>query len=355
MDLFCGAGGLSYGFSYDDRFTTVLANDIDKNMVATYQANHENVKTVCCNVSQINKSMVDTDIDIIIGGPPCQTFSTIGKRDHKDNRNFLFREYIRILKYLKPNIFIFENVRGILSMYKGDLIKEMIGEFNALGYTVDMQVLDAVHYGVPQYRERVFIVGNKLGKKFQFSTPTHYGENDTILQNNTLLPPVSFADAVSDLPAIGVNAYSNVYETPPKNAYQEFVRTGTNGVLNEHESPNNGEHLVQIMQALPDGGTPLDIPEHIRPKSGYANTYCKLWWNRPVPTITRNFSTPSSSRCIHSRDSRALTTREGARLQSFPDTYKFCGNRGSKNLQIGNAVPPLVSTKLKQAILESFY
>ncbi len=345
VDLFCGAGGLGYGFYNDPKFQIVFANDIDKNMVATYKANHRAVQTVCSNISELTLDTIQGgNIDMVIGGPPCQTFSTIGKRNPMDTRNFLFREYIRILQQVKPKVFIFENVRGILSMYKGNLIKEMIQSFNTLGYKVHMQVLDAVQFGVPQYRERVFIVGNNMGKKCIFPTPTH-----------TERTFVTFADAVSDLPSIGVNDTSTQYAHAPLTAYQKFVRKTNNGILTEHTSPNNGAHLIRIMQALPDGGTPRDIPEHIRPKSGYINTYCKLWWDRPVPTITRNFSTPSSSRCIHPKDSRALTTREGARLQSFPDDYVFKGHKGSKNLQIGNAVPPLLSLALTECVTMSFF
>ncbi len=124
--------------------------------------------------------------------------------------------------------------------------------------------------------------------------------------------------------------------------------------LQDHNSPNNNPDLVALMKALPDGGTPRDIPEYHRPKSGYGNTYCRLWWNRPSTTLTRNFGTPSSSRCIHPKAARALTTREGARIQSFPDSFQFYGSRSARNLQIGNAVPPLLSEALAEAILNHF-
>ncbi len=120
-----------------------------------------------------------------------------------------------------------------------------------------------------------------------------------------------------------------------------------------HNSPNNNENLVKIMENLPDGGTPEDLPEEMRPKSGFANTYCRLWWNRPSTTITRNLSTPSSSRCIHPKAPRPLTTREGARLQGFPDDYFFHGNKTSKNLQIGNAVPPVFGEVVAKEIVKS--
>lgn len=124
--------------------------------------------------------------------------------------------------------------------------------------------------------------------------------------------------------------------------------------VSEHNAPTNNDKLIKLMEHLPDGGSPQDIPEELRPKSGFANTYCRLWWDRPSTTITRNLSTPSSSRCIHPKTPRPLTTREGARLQSFPDHYIFYGSRSDKNLQIGNAVPPFLSEVLKNQIKKIF-
>jgi DNA (cytosine-5)-methyltransferase 1 len=132
-----------------------------------------------------------------------------------------------------------------------------------------------------------------------------------------------------------------------------FVRKGGATALIEHSAPKNGEHLVRLMKALKDGQSKNDLPEDIRPKSGYGNTYAKLWWDRPSTTITRNFACPSSSRCIHPRDSRAMSIREGARLQSFPDDYKFYGKDGTKRLEIGNAVPPLLSIAIAEKMYEA--
>ena len=164
--------------------------------------------------------------------------------------------------------------------------------------------------------------------------------------------PVSIAEALSDLPAIqsGENGDKIGYLFEANNKFLKFVRKSNR--LTEHKSPMNNKKLIEIMQNLKDGQCKDDLPENIRPKSGYTNTYAKMWWNLPAPTITRNFSTPSSSRCIHPRDSRALSIREGARLQSFPDNYVFCGSNTAKRLQIGNAVPPLVSIALAKSIKE---
>lgn len=150
----------------------------------------------------------------------------------------------------------------------------------------------------------------------------------------------------------GENGNHLGYRYEPCNDFLHFVRKSK--ILSEHESPKNNANLIQIMRLLQDGQCKDDLPLNVRPKSGYTNTYAKMWWKKPAPTITRNFATPSSSRCIHPRDSRALSIREGARLQSFPDDYIFCGTSSDKKLQIGNAVPPLVSMALAKAIKDYF-
>jgi DNA (cytosine-5)-methyltransferase 1 len=156
------------------------------------------------------------------------------------------------------------------------------------------------------------------------------------------------------LPFIKSNDESFTYSSIPKNNFQKLMRENGPEKLMDHNTPNNNKKLIKIMELLPDGGGPKDIPEELRPKSGFGNTYCKLWWDKPSTTITRNLSTPSSSRCIHPKTPRPLTTREGARIQCFPDNYIFCGSRSSKNLQIGNAVPTFLSEVLKNSIKTHF-
>ena len=160
---------------------------------------------------------------------------------------------------------------------------------------------------------------------------------------------MTIEDAFSDLPVLKSGQEETQYASEPKNEFQKYLRANSDS-LTDNVAPTNGEHLIRIMEALPDGGDKNDLPEDIRPKSGYGNTYAKMWWKKPAPTVTRNFATPSSSRCVHPRDSRAMTTREGARLQSFPDDYKFYGSRSTKNLEIGNAVPPLLSIAIAKEI-----
>lgn len=349
IDLFAGVGGLSYGFSQNNRFEIVAANEYDKDIALGYVLNHPEVKMINCDIKDLTDEMLlennVSDIDIIVGGPPCQSYSTLGKRK-MDDRAHLFEEYCRILQIVNPRIFVFENVTGLLSMQNGKLINIIKEEFARLGYETKMKVLNAVNYGVPQYRERVIIVGVKGTNNYEYPSPTH-GEERT--SYNDLIPYITVEDALSDMPILESGQESIIYATEPQNDYQRYLRKNSN-YLTENSAPQNGQHLIEIMRALPDGGTKEDLPESIRPKSGYGNTYAKMWWKKPAPTVTRNFATPSSSRCVHPRDSRALTTREGARLQSFPDDYKFYGSKTTKNLQIGNAVPPLLSIAIANQI-----
>ena len=336
MDLFAGVGGLSYGFSKIPEFNIVAANEIEKDIAAAYFLNHPNVTMLNCDICSLTDHMLHDalggkKIDIVVGGPPCQSYSTLGKRQMDDRAN-LFIQYKRVLGILRLKAFIYENVVGLLSMNQGRLFNTVLSEFSELGYELKYKVLNAVNYGVPQFRERVILVGFLGENKYEFPEPTH-GEG--------LKPYVTLKDALGDLPPLSSGETNNTYLHEPDNDFLRFVREGSEQ-LTEHTAPRNGEHLIRIMQALKEGQSKDDLPEEIRPKSGYGNTYAKLWWNRPSTTITRNFACPSSSRCIHPRDSRAMSIREGARLQSFPDTYKFYGSDSMKRLQIGNAVPPLV-------------
>lgn len=357
LDLFAGVGGLSYGFAHDDNFEIVAANELLPDMAKAYSLNHPTVKVYNCDIKdfglrnlkrdlKINKG----DIDLVVGGPPCQAFSTVGKRLIDDPRGKLFQEYFRVLKELDPKVFLFENVKGLLSMQKGELLETILTLFESLGYTVQYKILNAANYGVPQMRERVIIIGTKLNQPFQYPQPTHCNESDKNIFNVALQPYLMLCEAISDLPYIKSNEESFEYRTSPNNNFQKLMRKNAPEKLMDHNAPNNNENLVKLMESLPDGGTPLDLPKELRPKSGFKNTYCRLWWERPAPTITRNLSTPSSSRCIHPKAPRPLTTREGARLQCFPDDYIFYGSRSSKNLQVGNAVPTFLSVALKNSI-----
>jgi DNA (cytosine-5)-methyltransferase 1 len=362
--LFSGCGGLDLGFTggfsfLDNNFEklpteVVFANDFDKDATTCYNSNEllvsDGAKCLLEDIRNINAEDIP-DFDILLAGFPCQPFSNAGNRKgvNDDNgRGTLFEECERIIRHKveigkTPTAFVFENVVGILSMDKGKLFKQIQAEFEELGYTLKHKVLNAVDFGVPQQRERVILVGFRGENNFEYPEPTH---------GDGLKPHVTLRQAIGDLPVLKSGQSSSRYAYQADNDFLHFVRASAQE-LTEHSAPKNGDHLIRIMEALKDGQCKDDLPEDIRPKSGYGNTYAKLWWDRPSTTITRNFSCPSSSRCIHPRDSRAMSIREGARLQSFPDDYKFYGSDGVKRLEIGNAVPPLLSMAIAKKVLEA--
>lgn len=357
IDLFAGVGGLSYGFAHDDEFEILAANEILESMAQAYSSNHPAVKMYNKDIADFSAGdlakdlcIKNGDIDIVVGGPPCQAYSTVGKRMADDPRGKLFQEYHRILQELRPRIFVFENVKGILSMQGGNLIKTIVSLFESIGYHMQMRLLNAADYGTPQIRERVILVGTLDSRPFEYPKPTHYNPELGAPADASLKPYVTLGEALGDLPHIKTGESASKYACDPQNHYQRLMRANAPEELKEHEVPKNNARLVALMEALPDGGTPKDIPEELRPKSGFANCYCRLWWNKPSTTITRNLGCPSSSRCIHPRDPRPLSTREGARLQGFPDDYVFCGSRGDKHLQIGNAVPTFLSMAIKDSV-----
>lgn len=347
LDLFAGVGGLSYGFSKLSEFNIVAANEIEKDISIAYSLNYPEVKMLNCNISSLTEEMLyeatnGQKIDIVVGGPPCQSYSTLGKRK-MDEKAGLFMQYKRVLQILQPRAFVFENVAGILSMDHGRLFKRINFEFKEIGYDLKYEILDAADFGVPQHRERVILVGFRGANNFVYPEATHgVGKK----------PYVTLREAIGDLPILKSGQQSTEYMQEAYSDFLKFVRADSN-VLSEHIAPKNGAHLVRIMETLKDGQSKDDLPENIRPKSGYGNTYAKLWWDKPSTTITRNFACPSSSRCIHPRDSRAMSIREGARLQSFPDDYKFYGADGMKRLEIGNAVPPLLSIAIAKKMAEA--
>lgn len=349
IDLFAGVGGLSFGFNEIEDFRILAANEILPDIAKAYKLNHPKVNVLTCDIADLSVDILKEatkgqKIDLVVGGPPCQSYSTIGKRQ-MDGRANLFMQYKRILEILQPTAFVFENVSGLLSMQNGQLFPKIRKEFESIGYSLKHKLLNAVDYGVPQERKRIILVGFKGKNTFKYPAATHG-------VSKGLKPYVTLEDAIGDLPVIKSGEANDHYTKKPDNEFLNFVRKNDITELTEHEAPKNNLQLIKIMEALEDGQDKNDLPEDIRPKSGYGNTYAKLWWKRPATTITRNFACPSSSRCIHPRDSRALSIREGARLQSFPDDYKFYGSGTSIKLGIGNAVPCLLSKSIAQQILK---
>lgn len=398
IDLFSGAGGLTFGFYYrvkQDKFvrnrenTFVFANEIDAYAAEAFEANFPDIKMLNEDIKQLDKEKIEKligedPVDLIIGGPPCQSFSTVGQRVF-DEKATLYEEYLRILSIAKPKVFLFENVKGMLSMretfYKNDkdgnivykikknketgserkypvvdrygrkiidIIKDKFAFItDDLGYNISCEVLNTVDYGVPENRERVFVVGIRKDLDVKWSYPRAIkGEK------------LSVKEAISDLPVVSENEVVTQYNSQPQNDYQRLMR-GNNNVLTEHYCGAYGDKIRTVIQNVKQGEGKEDfnklvaggvIDKKYRLTSGYKNTYGRLIENVPAPTITNNMTAPSGLRCIHYSQNRALTPREGARIQSFPDWFVFRGGVGSVTTQIGNAVPPLMAIKLARQI-----
>ncbi len=398
IDLFSGAGGLTFGFYYrirQNRFVRnrknsfVFANEIDSLAAEAFEANFPDIKMLNEDIKLLNEERIeeligDEPVDLIIGGPPCQSFSTVGQRVF-DEKATLYEEYLRILSIAKPKIFLFENVKGMLSMretfYKTDregnivyevkknketgnerkypvvekygrkiidIIKEKF-EFitEDLGYNISCEVLNTVDYGVPENRERVFVVGIRKDLDIEWKYPKAIkGDKLTI------------KEAISDLPIVTEGENVTAYCNQPQNDYQRLMR-GANKVLTEHYCGVYGDKIRTVIENVKQGEGKEDfnklvesgaIDRKYRLTSGYVNTYGRLIENIPAPTITNNMTAPSGVRCIHYSQNRALTPREGARIQSFPDWFEFRGGVGNVTTQIGNAVPPLMAIILAKQI-----
>jgi DNA (cytosine-5)-methyltransferase 1 len=353
IELFAGAGGLGAGLK-NAGFEVAIANEIERDFATTYSINHPEAVVLNEDIHSIDFAAVAARLGIdrvslLSGGPPCQGFSTVGSKNRRDPRNSLFHEYLRAVTELSPDYVLFENVSGFKSLYGGEAYRQLIRELEELGYDWNGGVLDASDFGLPQIRQRTIVLGWKKGlPPVSLPPPTHCDGANIF----NLPQKLALMDAISDLPPLGSRESSKVYHYPPLNEYQRKLRAGCSE-LTEHNASNYGDKMQEILRLIPAGGTVNDLPEHLRPQSYFANTYARLLPDRPSPTITRNFGTPSSSRCIHPFQNRALSTREGARLQGFPDTYKFYGSKISKNLQIGNAVPPILGEVVARQIIKT--
>ncbi|MGK0270843.1 MAG: DNA (cytosine-5)-methyltransferase 1 [Cocleimonas sp.] len=338
VDLFSGAGGLSFGLEQAG-LQPLLGVELDKHASATYR---ENFSHPCLNEDIFSVSGADiveaagAKPDLLAGGPPCQGFSTIGKRNREDDRNNLVGEFIRIAGEIKPRFVLIENVLGLKDM---NFVEEITKALEDIGYKTNNYVFTSADYGVPQLRRRVVFVGSLDGLTF--------------IKPNPIFAPskyVSVNDAIGDLPEILPSEKKYEYTQPPFTDYQKKMR-GDMYELTGHEASKHNSELVKAISFIPNGGNRQSIPDELQPNSGFHNSYSRLNSKEPAVTVTQNMSKPSGTRCIHPFQNRGLTPREGARLQSFPDSFKFKGTGTAQRIQIANAVPPLLAKAIGEALL----
>ena len=339
IDLFCGAGGLSYGFERAG-FKVLLGIDNDKKATETFIANHNGAKAICGDITQISyeqdiKPLINNKVvDVIVGGPPCQGFSLSGPRNFDDPRNKLYLSYIRLVREIKPKAFVIENVPGLVSLFGGEVKNNILKLFEEMGYSVKYKILCSADYGVPQGRKRVVFVGVKNGMtEFEYPEP---------LKNI-----ITCEMALSDLPSLETELGDEVqdYASDPQNAYQKLMRLRSDKVYN-HIAAVHSEKVQQIISLVPDGGNYKDLPEEFKSTRNFHVAWTRFASNKPAPTIDTGHR-----HHFHYKYNRVPTVRECARIQSFPDDFVFLGNKTQQFRQVGNAVPPLMAECIAKKLL----
>lgn len=343
IDLFAGVGGLSLGFEMAG-FDVIMANEYDESIAEAYKLNHPGTKMIIADIKDLPIEETFSEyrgkVDVVIGGPPCQGFSQKGQRKTiNDERNFLFKYFVNVVDYIRPRYFVMENVPNLLTAENGFFKKEVYELFAAKGYALVSDTLNAADYGVPQNRRRAVIIG-KLGDwPLQMPFPLSH--------------TVTIWDAISDL------AYHNSgegfevedYRTEPQSEYQKRLRAGSEKLYNHISTAHSALALERLNMIPPNSGKEV-LPEEHLTKSIYSGTWTRMGKDEISVTITTRFDTPSSGKFTHPYLHRAITVREAARIQSFPDKFKFIGTKGSQMKQVGNAVPPMLAKAIAKVIMD---
>lgn len=335
LDLFSGAGGLSRGFM-DAGFNVVLGVDADDAALKTFKANHGDTDVMKLNLFEhenLNLIMEylqnkNLNIDVLVGGPPCQGYSLAGPRDESDDRNTLYEAMVKFASMAKPKVVILENVPGLLTLFQGKGAQRIMDDFSELGYKMQSKVLYAPEYGVPQIRKRVFFVG-VLSEYGEFEYPIPFVDPQNY---------ITCEDAISDLPSLENETGSDIaeYTNPPLTMYQEIMRSNADKLYN-HLGTLHEEKTVKLISMVPEGKNYKALPAPYNTMFKYNEALTRYHSKKPSLTINTGHRSH-----FHYKWNRIPTVRESARLQSFPDDFIFYGNKSQQYKQVGNAVPPLL-------------
>jgi DNA (cytosine-5)-methyltransferase 1 len=368
FDLFSGAGGLSLGFEMAG-FEVDLAIETNESFYKSYVYNHPECITLKEDITKLQcldiqkKHVKNESVYGIIGGPPCIGFSTVGNRKLDDPRNMLIFFFIKWVEYFKPTFFVMENVPGILTMAKGKVVEKIVSMYKDIGYYCKIETLLAAEFGVPQLRQRVLFMGTQdqsISSLKIEKTNKVDSKQTSIFEEFNLPRYLTVEDAISDI--IDIVPYKNNsseissinYSHPPNTKYQHYLRKDSNG-LYEHIAPNHSKLVVERISHIKQGENHASLPKEFQLESGYPNIYGRLDLKHPADTITGNCGCVSApGRFIHPTQNRAISVREAARFQSFPDNYRFFGNMKDKYKQVGNAVPPLLAYAVAKSIKKLF-
>jgi DNA (cytosine-5)-methyltransferase 1 len=283
--------------------------------------------------------LLDVRPPLLAGGPPCQGWSSLGKRGagvQRDLNNAGVEVFLRQVRLLEPQVVLFENVRGFAIAECGSRLSGFLDRLDELGYYAVSSLVRACEYGVPQLRHRLFV----------FAVSKSLGIRPELAPAPPMVRVPTVADAIADLPRLKAGGSSDRYATAPSTDLQRALRADCQ-TLSLHEAPAHAATLLELIRALPlEGGSRSDLPVDLMPRSGFHNTYGRLSSNAPAPAVTSSIGRVSSGRHVHPRQDRALTPREAARLQTFRDAYHWRGKRWSIYRQIGNAVPPFLAASI---------
>lgn len=344
LDLFSGAGGMSYGMEKNPNFSTEVALDFNEKALQTLKYNMPNVEIVCGDIrdATVRERVIELctkrKVNMIIGGPPCQGFSLKGKKlGLNDPRNYLFNEYLRFVEMLEPEVFVIENVKALLSTSAGWFKKQIIERVTEMGYFVEYGVMTASDYGVPQTRQRTIFICSKT-KRIPLPRP---------ICNKM----VTVKDAIFDLAYLnsGEGAFEQNYITEPTSEYQILMRKGSSKLYN-HKASNHAEIAIKKLKMIPPECGKEHLPEELKGKQKFSGTWGRLKWDALSPTIDTRFDASSNGTNNHPFLHRAITPREAARIQSFDDKFVFIGQKVYIRTQIGNAVPPLMAKAIADQI-----
>lgn len=348
LDLFCGAGGLSWGMHKNKSFKTVVALDFDNKAAETFKRNMPEAEVVVGDITDpfIKEKIITLSlakgVNLIAGGPPCQGYSMKGKKlGLKDPRNFLFREYLSIVEKLQPDVFVIENVKGLLLSANGWFKNEIVETIEKIGYTVTFGTLNAENYGVPQSRERAIFICSKYGP--------------IKLPDPTVTKKTTVRDAISDLSYLESNEgeFEQDYKYEPMSDYQKQMRMNSKKLYN-HKASNHKQIAIEKLKLIPPEQGKEYLPEELHGNQKFKTTWGRLKWDTVSPTIDTRFDACSNGINNHPYLNRAITPREAARIQSFDDEFVFYGSKVYIRKQIGNAVPPLLAKAIADQIALAF-
>ena len=346
LDLFSGAGGFSYGMEKNIHFKTVIALDFNEKALDTFKYNMPDTITIHGDITDnaIKEKVINLSkekkVNMIIGGPPCQGFSLKGKKLGLDDpRNYLFNEYLKIVDELKPDVFVIENVKTLLSTSAGWFKEQILNKVQDMGYFVTYGVLLASDFGVPQARQRAIFI---CSRKKKISLPV-----------KTVNQVVTVREAISDLAYLesGQGEFKTEYKTPIQSKYQEMMRTGSLYLFN-HKASNHNKIAIEKLSLIPPECGKECLPKEMLGKQKFSGTWGRLKWDNVSPTIDTRFDAASNGTNNHPFLNRSITPREAARLQSFDDKFVFIGEKLYIRQQIGNAVPPLMAKAIADKIFE---